>query len=1330
VLPDNIDRFKQFIDIFGIEGIQVDSGTLAFSAAEFKVIEDGTSVAAVTVTRSSVFEGEPSATITLSNGSATAPEDYSNTAVEVKFAPGETQKTVFIPIVDDSLVEGNETINLTLGAPKNGATIGTPNTAVLQVLDNDGSAVLSATPGNLLSADTMDVFLPPGGELSLDITITVPGDGSAPQVVDVSPSARRLSKELPQAAAPASNSALPGISLNTPQPLPLDVFLLQDLSGSFDDDLVTLRGLVPNLVSELKTRQPDTTFGFGSFIDKPVNPFGISGDYVYFLNQAQTNNATGLQSTVNNLTVRDGSGKDGPEAQLEALLQVARRTVASNENGFRSGARHVVVVSTDAPYHKAGDGAQAGITAPNDGDAVIDPGEDYPSLTQVRDALIEADIVPVFAVTQDRIGTYNDLVNQLGFGKVVRLESNSSNLTSAITEGLGAVGSEINIFALSDEFGYVKDILPRNFQGVLAGQKLTFTVKLKNDGAGGDDTLTLRALGYGDTKVRIVTSEPGSSTDTASNLGELNGRRLSGYLNTSDISDYYKFTLKSGKDFKLFLESPIPIADPNGVVLARLRDKNGAIIPKDTKAEASADISRLSIVNTFLEAGDYYLEIYRNPNAASNTQLSYNLRASALPTGITAVFPGDPLAPPDAALQNRAATIAGGLTGGALGISALIDPLINPLLLVPGALTALTAIYGSERLFKGVASFPYGIVPSEVRGNLSQRNVSLQYVGPFTPVDPQQTWVIIHGWNDNSDTFKGIAEAIKNIKPNDRVLLLDWRQAAANGKLDTSDPIVFPSINENLDAGLRLGNYFAAKWITPVAEFAVEALKALGIDAEKAASSLNLIGHSLGSLVSAEIGRIYQKEQLAGETTKDKAEGVKNIIALDPPSVSNLSIIGGINDYDVNGTNTAKDKPASFKDVSAFSRSLVGRKSYAGNQEFASFADEAFQVDFGDWFDLGGEHTLVYQVFENLIKQRNPENNTGLIGQILLDTPSVDTSSVHTSSVHTPSVDTPSALGRKDAYTYEHEGILTANKEGANPDLLIVKNPQTSGNSDEIVYGTIKDDKIDGYDLIEDPNTVYSVIPFSGDSRYDGAGNDKFYGDAGNDEIFGGSGNDTLYGNQGNDTIRGEQDDDLIYGGKDQDYIYGDQGADKVYGDEGNDTLEGNDGSDTLLAGEGNDRIWGGGDNSADYLNGGAGNDTLTGESGNDVLLGGDGADILEGNNDDDILIGGKGKDTLDGGLGSDTFVLALGDGGSTVDDADFITNFRSGFFGFDVRGVSKIGLAGDLKIDDIQVSSVGDNKTALFVKTNPLDLYPTIPKDEYLAVLDGSFNKDQIHKC
>jgi Ca2+-binding RTX toxin-like protein len=112
-------------------------GTLAFSAPQFSVSEDGTPIAAVTVTRTGGSDGAVSATVNLTNGTATAPADYSSDPITVNFGNGETTKTVIVPIADDTPIENNETINLTLDSPTGGATIGTQNTATLTIVDND-----------------------------------------------------------------------------------------------------------------------------------------------------------------------------------------------------------------------------------------------------------------------------------------------------------------------------------------------------------------------------------------------------------------------------------------------------------------------------------------------------------------------------------------------------------------------------------------------------------------------------------------------------------------------------------------------------------------------------------------------------------------------------------------------------------------------------------------------------------------------------------------------------------------------------------------------------------------------------------------------------------------------------------------------------------------------------------------------------------------------------------------------------------------------------------------------------------------------------------------
>jgi Ca2+-binding RTX toxin-like protein len=119
-------------------------GTLQFSTTNFRVSEDGTAIAAVTVTRTGGSDGAISATISLTNGTATAGSDYTNAPIAVAFADGETSKTITVPILDDAFTEATETINLSLGNVTGGAAIGSRNTATLSIVDDEVQLNFSA----------------------------------------------------------------------------------------------------------------------------------------------------------------------------------------------------------------------------------------------------------------------------------------------------------------------------------------------------------------------------------------------------------------------------------------------------------------------------------------------------------------------------------------------------------------------------------------------------------------------------------------------------------------------------------------------------------------------------------------------------------------------------------------------------------------------------------------------------------------------------------------------------------------------------------------------------------------------------------------------------------------------------------------------------------------------------------------------------------------------------------------------------------------------------------------------------------------------------------
>jgi hypothetical protein len=121
--------------------------TLEFGAASYQVLESETSLV-VTVVRNGDTSGPATATYSTSDESSSVncstPDtevassgcDYLTSVGIVRFAPGETSKTLFIPIIDDSYAEGAESFEITLSNLV-GVNMGPHGTANVTISDNE-----------------------------------------------------------------------------------------------------------------------------------------------------------------------------------------------------------------------------------------------------------------------------------------------------------------------------------------------------------------------------------------------------------------------------------------------------------------------------------------------------------------------------------------------------------------------------------------------------------------------------------------------------------------------------------------------------------------------------------------------------------------------------------------------------------------------------------------------------------------------------------------------------------------------------------------------------------------------------------------------------------------------------------------------------------------------------------------------------------------------------------------------------------------------------------------------------------------------------------------
>jgi pimeloyl-ACP methyl ester carboxylesterase len=203
-------------------------------------------------------------------------------------------------------------------------------------------------------------------------------------------------------------------------------------------------------------------------------------------------------------------------------------------------------------------------------------------------------------------------------------------------------------------------------------------------------------------------------------------------------------------------------------------------------------------------------------------------------------------------------------------------------------------------------------------------------------IDPNKnTVVVIHGRGDGTEDTDIIdlakTAADSQYYPNSQVLYLDWKEAASSKDWIPSD---------------------AAKRIRPVAQWATNRLKELGIDPKRTI----ILGHSLGSYVASEIGRI--------------SGGVNNLVALDPAFPA-----GGENGYDIDGNNPGVDRAVDFSKVATKSIAFVVSDSassldgVAGDNDKAATSDYSYLVNFTGYVgkdQATDYHKRVVDVFKNL----------------------------------------------------------------------------------------------------------------------------------------------------------------------------------------------------------------------------------------------------------------------------------------------------------------------------------------------------------------------------
>ena len=152
----------------------IDDDSVTIQVRDVEVAE-GVGSAAVTVALDRVIDQVVMVDYETSDGSATSPADYTAADGTLTFNVGETEKLVWVPLVDDDLVEGDETFSVVLDNAVGAPISNSFDRATVTISDDDGSGLPIVT-----LADFRD-FESRGGAFAFDLTLTL----SEPSTEDV-----------------------------------------------------------------------------------------------------------------------------------------------------------------------------------------------------------------------------------------------------------------------------------------------------------------------------------------------------------------------------------------------------------------------------------------------------------------------------------------------------------------------------------------------------------------------------------------------------------------------------------------------------------------------------------------------------------------------------------------------------------------------------------------------------------------------------------------------------------------------------------------------------------------------------------------------------------------------------------------------------------------------------------------------------------------------------------------------------------------------------------------------------------------------------------------
>ncbi|WP_417375461.1 hypothetical protein [Gimesia maris] len=458
---------------------------------------------------------------------------------------------------------------------------------------------------------------------------------------------------------------------------------------------------------------------------------------------------------------------------------------------------------------------------------------------------------------------------------------------------------------------------------------------------------------------------------------------------------------------------------------------------------------------------------------------------------------------------------------------------------------------GNSNSFSTLLSRDWETLPSD------ESSVILKRYGGGNIDSSKNTWIVIHGWMDSFQPGGSMYDLANEVYRNAnllgmQVLTLDWSEAASQ-------------------------SIAVENWIPVVSEWTKAALQTVGFSST---TSINLIGHSYGAVISGELAQ--------------RLGGVNKIIALDP---ANNNVLGG-GSYDTESINFAENSTNSW----AFLTSLYG------SGDSTTTADASFMVDIvGDFWGtpFDSSHSHAKNLYTEILK-RNTNGTAGRFSQFfglnrILTNSSPWTNDIIVGYSGSGAATFPETYLNDDFSPLpKYEAVLRfqENNDTLTPisfeyvDLIgqrkIILEQELYLSSDGTLFASGNNlsvkAEIDGFIKIIVDNITKTFRTISTNPSEGFVKRIVAEGTTGDDVLnFSESPVPVTFAAYGgNDTIIGSEFNDIIFAGAGNDNIKSMGGYDEIFGESGNNTIDSGDGDDVVHDSGNGDQVTLG--NGTDYV--------------------------------------------------------------------------------------------------------------------------------------------------